>query len=56
MIKPNPIEETKSKKVMMLWEPSLHKKVKSFAKKNNMTISELSRIALNKVIDESGNE
>ena len=44
-------ELPKTKKVMMLWDDELHAKAKEFAVNHNMSISELSRIAINMVID-----
>lgn len=44
-------ELPKTKKVMMLWDEEMHAKAKEFAASHNMSISELSRIAINMVID-----
>lgn len=44
-------ELPKTKKVMMLWDDELHAKAKEFAANHNMSISELSRIAINMVMD-----
>ena len=45
-----PREELKTKKVMMLWTESLHLQATKIAKAHNISVSELSRVALNKLI------
>ena len=47
-----PREEPKTKKVMMLWTESLHLQATKIAKAHNISISELSRLALNNLIKE----
>ena len=51
MIEAKQKELPKTRKVMMLWDEELHAKAKEFALDHNMSISELSRIAINMVMD-----
>jgi len=51
MLDIKPKEAPKTKKVMMLWDEDLHRKAKAFANENGISISELSRLAINKVLD-----
>lgn len=53
MLNIKPKEQPKTKKVMMLWDEDLHKKAKKFADKNGISVSELSRLAINKVLEDS---
>ena len=43
--------ERKTKKVMVLWEPSLYKRAKKFAKAKNTSISHITRIAVTELLD-----
>ena len=43
--------EKKSQKVMMLWEKSLHKRIRKFCRDNKCSMSELSRRALRDFMD-----
>ena len=51
MLEFKPKEAPKTKKVMMLWDEELHKRAKDFANEHGISISELSRLAINKVLD-----
>jgi len=51
MLQIKPKEEPKVKRVMMLWDEKLHKAAKKFADNKGISVSELSRLAVSKVLE-----
>ncbi len=49
-------EEPKTRKVMMLWTEKMYVEAKQFADKNKISVSELSRYAINQVLQNKPQE